>query len=403
MDFLSLTKDHGEGPRPVPLPPRKELVVENSSVRQAGTTDTSGSSIQGPFVSTMKLLAERKLYVFSKTILGMDRFTDHLHKEVCEHIQSCPPFRKLILLPRDCFKTTMVSKCLPLHMFIQQSDTNMYFPGKLGAETKILLACETIDRGKKHITWIEAHLEKNELLKAFWPNICWEAPRRDARAWNATEFFLPRKLEAEQSDPSMQTVGVGGAITGAHVDAIIDDDLITFEAMNSPAAMLEAIQWQTLSRSLLEDLDIGLEFIVGTHWAVNDLYSSIKKNDPTVDIYKRSLVEDGTIIFPEEFSETAVQGLRASYKHMFALLYQNDPRDAALCDFSEDQLRYYTIIDGAFVFQEEPEDAMIEERLSQPRPEPHAPPPVESDRYGQDPWDRRQASRWDYLDRRGQG
>ena len=400
-DYLGIFEDSDiNQPHAGYVPPRDEFVVEPSgnSVRQAGTTDTAGSSIQGEFIGTMKLLAERKLFVFAKTILGMDRLTDHLHKEVCNNVQKCPPYRKLFLLPRDCFKTTIISKALPLHMFIQQPDTNPYMPGFLGRNVKILLACETVDRGKKHITWIEAHLEKNELLRAFWPDVMWDAPRRDARAWNATEFFLPRDLSKEQSDPTMHTVGVGGAITGGHFDVIIDDDLVTFEAMNSQTVMQEAIQWHTLSRALLEDLDTSLEFIVGTHWAVHDLYTHIRKNDPTVEIYKRSLVEDGKIIFPEEFSEAAVAGLRASFGPMFPLLYQNDPRDSELCDFSEGQLRYYELIDGCFVFSEEPVDRQVEERLLLPRPDNDDAPPTIPTAPFAEPWDVITSGRHQYLD-----
>ncbi len=333
-----LSNGNGYTPAP-PIPLAREFVVDEKvgspgQVRQAGTTDTAGTSMEGRFVRMARVSSERSLFAFNKIVLGFDLLTTHLHLEVCNFVQKCPPYRKLVLLPRDCYKTTIVSKGLPLHIFIQPQDGNVYRPGKLGSNTKILLACETESRGKKHVLWAEQHLMRNKLLRAFWPHMIWENPKSEARAWNSTEMFLPQDLYAEQSDPNLMTVGVGGAITGAHVDVIIDDDLVTMEAMNSPTVMASAIEWHTLSRSLFDDLDKGLEFMVGTHWAVHDLYSHIRKNDPTVTIYKRSLVEDGKIIVPEIFSPEGVQQLRDSYKHMFAFLYQNDQRDAYICDFS---------------------------------------------------------------------
>ncbi len=356
-----------------------EFVVEhpgedNAYVRQAGTTDV-GSSIETPAVKMLRLNAEQSLYFFCRTILGFDRLTDHLHLEVCNFVQKCPPNRKLILLPRDCFKTTIVSKGLPIHIFIQSEEANIYIPGRLGSHLKILLACETEANGQKHVQWMERQLEGNALLRALWPHMVWEKAKAQARAWNSTEFFLPRTLAADQSDPTMKTIGVGGAITGAHVDVIINDDLATRNAMNSPAIMADAIECQQLSRSLLEDQTNSLEFTVGTHWAVSDIYASMRKIDPTIQVYKRSLVEKGKIIFPEEFTWDDIADLKAVQgEPMFALLYQNDPTDVALCDFDVNMIRWFTFEGERLVFVEDKRDREYEEMMLQPRPRAEEPP-----------------------------
>jgi len=44
-----------------------------------------------------------------------------------------------------------------------------------------------------------------------------------------------------------------------------------------------------------------LEFIIGTRWAVADLYEYILTNDPTVEWIVRSIVEDQKPIWPEAF------------------------------------------------------------------------------------------------------
>jgi hypothetical protein len=348
---------------------KKEIVLtKGGNVRQAGST-----TIEGPYVALYKSWAEKDLWTFCRNILSLDRLTNHMHLDTCRFIQKTPPYRKLVLLPRDCFKTTIVAKGLPIHLLIQPPERNVYIPGADGVNTKILLTCETETRASKHIQWIQAHYEKNKLLRKFWPEKCWENPRREARKWSSTEMLLPRDIAFEQSDMSVQAIGVGGAITGGHFDVLIKDDLISIEAMNSPTVMASTVEWHNLSRPLMEDLDTSLEFIIGTRWTVTDLYHHIMKTDPSVAVYRRALIEEGKITFPEEFTWSAIENLKQTLLSMFPLLYQNDPTDASLCDFQEDMLRWYVEDVDRLVFDVDGRDGMVEERMTADRPAAEAP------------------------------
>lgn len=355
---------------PPPMDMREVVITKAGNVRQAGAT-----TLEGPYVGLYKKWAERDLYTFCRNILGLKRLTNHLHLDTSRFIQKTPPYRKLVLLPRDCFKTTLVAKGLPIHIFIQPQENNVYVPGTDGVNTKILLACETEGRSSKHLQWIQAHYEKNKLLRRFWPQKCWENPKREARKWSATELLLPRAIEFEQSDMSLQAIGVGGAITGGHFDVLIKDDLISIEAMNSPTVMASTIEWHNLSRPLMEDLDKSLEFIIGTRWTVTDLYHHIMKTDPSVAVYKRALVEKGKIIFPEEFTWTAIENLKLTLLSMYPLLYQNDPTDASLTDFREDMIRWYHEEGSKLVFDVDPRDDVVGERMGRVRVVEEAPGP----------------------------
>jgi len=333
----------------------KEVVISKSGeVRQAGSTDPNGR-----FIKLIKRKAESSLYFFAKSILGLNRMVSHLHGEVCDVLQKWPPYRKLILLPRDCFKSTIVAKALPIHKFIQPKENNAYWPGHDGLETKILLTCETAHHASKHIQWVEIHFQRNQLLKALWPEKCWENPKRDARKWNSELFYLPRELHFEQSDPTMQGIGVGGAITGAHVTDIINDDLISLEAAQSEAVMDKADEWQMVSRALMEDQETSQEYTIGTHWAVNDLYVRMQQRDPTIETYKRSLVENGKSIFPEEFSMPLIEQLKHEFGFMFPLLYMNNPKDAKLVDFREELIRRFRWEEDNMIFDSDPRDEAI--------------------------------------------
>lgn len=359
-DFLS---NQGTGTPYVEPPPPEEIVITpNGKVRQAGS-----DSIDGQFIRTYRKLAESSLYFFCKAILGFNRLTNHLHLDTCKFVQRVPPYRKLILLPRDCFKSTIVAKGLPLHIFIQPQDGNCYFPSRLGSDLKGLLICEIEPRASKHLQFIQAHLVKNQQLRALWPHAVWKNPQREARVWNAREFVLPRQIYAEQSDASLQGIGVGTAITGAHIDFMIKDDLISIDAMNSPTTMEKAREYHYLTRPLLEDIDTSLEWTIGTRWHNADIYQDMLDNDPTIEKYQRSLIEDGKIIFPEEFSWQSVEHLKKTLGPMFALLYQNDPRDSELTDFREEMIRWYDEEKSVIVFPEDPRDGEMLELMNQPR------------------------------------
>lgn len=349
------------------VPPREQIlrevvITKSGQVRQAGATD-----LNSRFIKLLKKKAETDLWFFCKAILGLDRLTNHLHKELCSYVQKVPPYRKLILLPRAAFKTTIVAKSLPIHKFIQPKNNNIYWPGHDGLETKILLTCETAHHASKHIQHIEIHFQRNNLLRGLWPEKCWENPKRDARKWNSELFYLPRELHFEQSDPSMQGIGVGGAITGAHVTDLINDDLISLEAAQSETVMDRAEEWQTVSRALMEDQETSLEYTIGTHWAVNDLYVRIQQRDPTVAVYKRALVENGKSIFPEEFSLHKIEEMKNEYGFMFPLLYMNNPKDSKLTDFQESDIRSYKWVGDSMVFDHDDRDSKILDLIS-PRP-----------------------------------
>jgi hypothetical protein len=315
-------------------------------------------------------VAERDLYVFSKGVMGRRYLTRHLHLPVCKGLQKIPPFRKLRLLPRDHAKTSIVSHCLPPHIIIQPKERNCYFPGMQGTECRILLAGETEPRATGNLRVIRHAFEANQLLRALWPQVVWERPQRDAPKWNDKELIVPR--ETEFPDPTIRAIGVGGAITGARPNVLIKDDLVSLEAANSEVVMQAAIEWHKVSRALMDEYEKStglqsLEFIIGTRWAVYDLYQYIIDNDSTVDVSARAIIENGKPIWPERFSHERIEQLRREFGSMFYLLYMNSAADPELTDFDLELLRHFEFVaDGRELeFSEDERDARLAELIEQ--------------------------------------
>lgn len=199
--------------------------------------------------------------------------------------------------------------------------------------------------------------EGNDLFRGLWPHLCWENPRKQADKWNERMLVIPRT--ENYPDPSIRAIGVGGAITGARHDVHIKDDLVTEEAANSEVVMEGAIRWHVNSRALFDDPDKSVEFVIGTRWAVHDLYSYIMQNDPTVSYVIRSIIEDGCTIYPEAFTLETVARLRKEFGIMFPLLYMNNVGDPDLIDFPEDDLRFFALQDDVCYYDEDNRDSTM--------------------------------------------
>ena len=350
-----------------PIVGHVELVVgKNGQIRQAG------SDRAGQFITDVKYNAERSLYFFAKTIMGYDLLSPTLHLPECNRLQATPPYRKLTLLPRGHLKTTIL-KALAVHVCIQPGTVlgggrfeNVYFPNgivgmtqPLGTDTRVLLASKTSGLAMSTLAEIMMNIEANELLPAFWPHCFWR-DTKDARWWNQERIVLPRK--ATHKEATIETIGVGGQITGYHFNVQIFDDLIDIGTANSPVEMFKTLEWWKASRALMHDQSRSLEFIVGTRWAVNDLYDWIIKNDHSVDPTVRAIIEDGEPIFPEMFNHEIIDQMRREYGALFPLLYMNSAADRSLTDFDMDKVRDFFISDGKLLFDETGDDIALEER-----------------------------------------
>jgi hypothetical protein len=351
---------------------RAELIIEKRSgkVRQAGA-----SRAEGEFVVKFRQTCERSLYAFLRGVLNHYFLDPTLHKPVCDWLTTIPPYRKMLLMPRNHGKTTIVAQGIPLHAIIQPAETNVYFKNMPGTDLRLVLAGETEEMAVRNLRFIKMALENNALLRALWPHVVWENPRRQAPKWSDDTIIIPRTTEF--AEPTIRAIGVGGAITGMHPIMLIKDDLTTQKAANEPPTMAKAIEWHTDSRALLANPDTDLEFITGTRWANFDLPGFIEETDKTVEVNKewRRIVDtNGNVLWPYKFGyEGAVAQLKAEHGIKFNLLYMNEAVGDGLTDFLASDLREYELRGGAVVFRENEHDEVLRRAVTDPAVETRAP------------------------------
>lgn len=337
----------------------KELIVTRNGIRQAGTSES------GDMVRRLKRAAERSLYVFSKAILGWRLLFPVLHGEWCQFIQlrnvseSDAMYqhisggldgdwrRKGMLAPRGTFKTTL-AKSLVMHMTIQPEEHNVYFPGILGANTRILYCAETSDRAETRIRYLKETYEHNKLLRGFWPEVVWEDPTQAKAKWNQQRLLLRRTENFDEC--TVERTGVDAAITGGHFDAFIKDDLISLAARNEASTMQKAIDWNHSSAALVNDPNTYLEWYFGTRWGAFDLYTDVMEIDPEVVWYTRAAIEDGEPIDPKRHPLRELARLRRVDEDLFFLNYMNTTTGSKMQDFNMKDVRDFTLRDGVILY-----------------------------------------------------
>ena len=293
--------------------PTDEIVLAaNGTIHQAGA-DTD-------MTDALRDASTNSLYVFCKAVMGMYKFVPHLHLPLCNWMQEVPPHRRVLLTPRDTFKTSM-ARCLGMYMTIQTPASNRFFPGRDGTNLRLLYAAENERRALSRISWIRRQYENNALFRALWPERVWHE-RADAPMWTLSHYALPRTEDYPEG--TFEGAGVDTGSTGGHFDVILKDDLIGLRSRKQPKLMEAAVEWWKTSHSLMNDPEVSLDYVFGTRWASEDLYTWIEENETEYDVQVYSCFKsDGSLLFPERLTRERLEGFKRKYGELYYLNYEN--------------------------------------------------------------------------------
>lgn len=312
-------------------------------------------------LDNIRIAGENSLFYFARAILGLKFFTS-FHQSLCNFLQDGTRPRKLALAPRDHGKTMCV-KAQVLHMLIQPSDHNIYFPGTSGTECRIVIAGETSEVASRIVRVCKIYIEKNALITKLWPHL------RPGARWTDNAITLER--ENNFSEPSVEAVGIESALASRHIDALFEEDIFTFRAMLSPTLAQKVTSWHQAAEGIMDEYEnnTSREIVTGTPWSQNDVYRHIIENessdapdlihetddfanDPNLfTVYKRSCIENGTPIWPERFSLARIRRIERRLRGtgLFELNFLCDYEASTLTDFQRSWLRYFDISNGLVI------------------------------------------------------
>jgi len=149
---------------------------------------------------------------------------------------------------------------------------------------RILVISKTKDEARKRVDQVRRDLESNsriiEDFGSFSPRVVPDSrnrrPGRSSERWSSTQFYVTGRKSSR--DATMESVGVGGAITGGHFDLIILDDPIELSDARSQAKRDSVWDWfQGTVLKLVEPH--GKVVVIGTKKHADDLYGRIIAGD----------------------------------------------------------------------------------------------------------------------------
>jgi len=260
--------------------------------------------------------------------------------------------RRLVVLPRTWFKSTVASIAYPIWRAINNPNV------------RILIAQNTMTNAKKKISSIKSIFETNKLLRALFPEIL---PKGD-RPWSAECLTLNRTLAAPEG--TFEPAGTGTAITSRHYDDVIEDDTVApdFDAMTGEVQqptnieIEKAIGFHKMCYPLLLHPVKSVRTVIGTRWAENDLIGWILRHSPGYVIYSRAAREKNGLPASKEqggkpiwdrFNDDVLDELASPSgvgSFMFDMLYMNSPTSAINVVFKRDYIEYYSNVPNGLMY-----------------------------------------------------
>lgn len=267
------------------------------------------------------------LFWFNRAVMGFRDLTEDCHGPLCEFADVNEKQFKLMLMPRDHLKTS----CISIGGTMQRQCRNV--------EQRQLLVNETATNARHFLGSIRSHAERNRVFRALYSDI---VPKNTkAVTWNDEELVFNRQGNYPES--SIEAIGMTGGKTSRHYTHITYDDPISEDSVKSEKVMTDAIHRMSTSLDLLVNPKVDTIWVVGTRWALHDVYSVwIKTFRDQLGRFVRSVYEDDRLIWPERFTPEIIALKREILgEYLFSCTQMNNPRNAELQDLNVDDFRFW--------------------------------------------------------------
>lgn len=269
----------------------------------------------------------RDLYFLAKGVLGYRDMTPRCHGPLCVFHDGNPSRFKMTLHPRGTFKTSVVTISKNMQRVCRDSNR------------RILLANESATNAERFLGAIKQHVETNSVFRALYSSIIPKDFRRTR--WSQSEVQFVREWVGPE--PTIDTVGMTGAMTSRHYTDISVDDPISEEAAKSELVMRDVITRLDKIVALMVKPEEDNFDLTGTRWAYFDVYSHFEAvYGKKMARFIRGIYDEDGNIFPELLSEETLADARRNMgEYMFSCLYLNNPRNAEVQDFNVQDLRFW--------------------------------------------------------------
>lgn len=206
--------------------------------------------------------AKTDRFFLANGVLGYTDVSAYTHGPLCRALEDRSKRRRMFLMHRGSLKTTLATITDSVGDALENPD-----------HCRILILNEIELNAIGFLSEIKSHFENGEVLRALFPELLPERTGGPGSKWSTSQACLRRSTSYKEW--TWTAAGIGKALAGNHYTKIKPDDLIGFEARESPAAMRYAISFAKTLEPLLIDMDEDFIDFVGTRWSINDLYKEM--------------------------------------------------------------------------------------------------------------------------------
>lgn len=289
--------------------------------------DETVASLPKEMREELALRGRTDLYFFAKGVLGYRDMAPNCHGPACRFIAVNPAQFKMILWPRDHFKSSVLTIGGTLQKVVQDP------------ERRCLIRNEVATNANRFLRTIRQHAEGNRIFRALYPEVI---PKDSKKVrWNDSELDFVR--QGQYPEPTISAAGITSTSTSQHFNHITDDDPISEDAVKSELVMQEAISRIKGVDALMIDPERDTHWLIGTRWTFADVYSWYEKTfRHRMARFIRGAIEDGQPIFPERFSLAKLAEIRDTVlEYRWSCNYMNNPRNPEVQDLNVEDLRFW--------------------------------------------------------------
>lgn len=221
---------------------------------------------------------------FAKYGLGYKDVNWHTHGEAIDALE-CPAKRKVLVLPRGTFKSSLGGVAYPMWRLEQDPDLT------------ILLDSELYTNSKNFLREIKSHYSSSRFINTF--------GNRIGAKWGESEITVAHRtssMRGLRKEASITVGAIGTTKVGQHYDLIIGDDYNSPKNSSDPEKCQKVIDHVRYNLNILNP---GGEYVfIGTRYAERDVIGWLLK-----DILGERHLADGNMVLCDDNLEEKTNDL----------------------------------------------------------------------------------------------
>jgi len=282
---------------------------------------------QGQVKPLLRRLARTDLFFLLVHLLNrLDADNDWVYDR-CREVEAAPD-GFLDLWAREHYKSTIITFAKNIQRILNDP------------EVTIGIFSFTRPIAKAFLRQIKNEFEGNGKLKALFPEILFDAPKRESPKWSEDEGITVRR----KGNPKEATVEAWGLVDGQptskHFRHLNYDDVVTKESVSTPDMIGKVTEAFSLSLNL--GSEGGSRAAAGTRYHYADTYAEMVKRG-TFKLRKYAATKDETLTGEPWLwtRDTLATKIRDQGPYVSACQLFNDPKQDKLQGFQEKWLRYW--------------------------------------------------------------